>query len=375
MSTFPSFSAASADPFERGRQLGAASARFVHESVDVYRETFTYYAKLDWDQVRELAAAFREPITAYDEQIMREMDGLAAGAGVEPEDILAVNARTEIMFGVASRVGPSECTSFFVGPSASADGHVLVGQNWDWRTRCAESTILAEVDQGPDRPAFVMLAEGGLVGKLGYNAAGIGVVTNAMISDRDKGQIGVPFHVVLRGLLNATTLEEALAAIVRAPRAASANYLIASATGHALDVETGPGGVETVFLTQPTADLLAHSNHYTCAIPFADVGAATWDDSSCRIDVMRRFLDDHRGELSRELVVEVLRDHEGHPHSLCRHPDEAAPVVEQAMTVGSWVIDLTDLVSDIAAGPPCETPYEELTPAFARRALASTRPA
>ena len=40
-------------------------------------------------------------------------------------------------------------------------------------------------------------------------------------------------------------------------------------------------------------------------------------------------------------------------------------------TVASWVIDLTDLVASVTAGPPCESSYEPLRPAFARAGVAT----
>lgn len=366
MSALRHVQVASEDAHGRGRQYGERAGELIAASIEVYRETFAYYAELDWSRVRTLAAEFRDPIAAHDDQIMAEMDGIAAGAGLDPEDILAINARTEIMFGLGSKVAPPECTAFFVGPQASADGHVLIGQNWDWRTRCAETTILVEVDQGPGRPAFVMLVEAGLIGKLGFNSAGVGVATNALVSELDRGRPGIPYHVLLRMLLNAPTLEAARAAILASDRSASANYLVGSADGRAFDAETAPGGADTAFFTELGEGVLAHTNHFTCAPAFADVGGQNWPDSTVRMDRMGALLAERSGELTPRLLAERLRDHEGFPNSLCRHPDPDAPSVEQAMTVASWIVDLTERVALAAGGPPCEESFEPVTPQFAR---------
>jgi isopenicillin-N N-acyltransferase like protein len=360
---FPAFCASSDDAYERGRQLGSAAARHIRGSVDVYAETFRHYTGLAWSDVRRHAGRFHDPIAAYDPEIAREIEGIAAGASLPVEDVLAVNARSEIMFGLKA-TPPSECTSFYVGPSATADGHVLVGQNWDWRTRTEATTILAEVGQGA-RPSFLMLAEAGLVGKIGFNSAGIGVAANALVSDIDRGEPGVPFHVVLRGILNASTLEEAVAAVMRARRSASANYLIASATGHAVDIETGPGGVEHAFMTHPDEDVLAHSNHFTCAISFGDASVGEWLSSPVRIDTMRTALQARRGTLTRETLPDLLSDHTAFPNSICRHPDETEHEVEQSSTVASWVIDLSDLRASVCNGPPCSGSFVPVEPTFA----------
>lgn len=368
MSSFARYQVASADPFDRGRQLGTVAATQIHGSIDAYSGIFGFTTGLEWDDARRAARAYRDPIAEYDADILAEMEGLAAGARVGIDDILAINARTEIMFGLSAPA--SECTSFFAGPSTTVDGHTLVGQNWDWRFRCAPNTILAEVSQEGAGPTFVMMAEAGLIGKLGFNEAGIGVAANALVADIDHGEPGVPFHVVLRGILNSATVEEALSAIVRAKRAASANYVIASSDGRCLDVEAGPGGVENVFLVQPDAGLLAHANAYTAATPFLDAGK--WPDSANRQQRVRDHLEAGRGRITPEYIEEILRDHDGRPTSVCRHPRENVDEMELGATLGSWIIDLTTLTAQLAEGSPCESEYHTFVPAFsASRTTAS----
>jgi len=362
MTGFPYFRIAAADPRERGRQLGLAAKGQIEQTVEFYRSYFSDVAALQWPDVRRAARKFRPVIAAYDEQVLEEIDGIAEGADLSVDDVLAINARTELMFGLAGGMTP-ECTAFYVGPSASADGHVLLGQNWDYYPGASASTILVEVEQR-DRPSFVMLAEAGLVGKLGFNAAGIGVATNFLLSDRDKGQPAVPYHVVLRGILNSKSAEEALSAVVRARRAASANYLIASAAGIGVNLETGPGGVETVFVSHPTDDLIAHANNFTCAVNLADAGLELIPGSPGRMTRMSEQLQARRGSLTREELVELLRDHHGRPDSICQHENEELPQAKRAASLASWVIDLTERVANICAGQPCAGTYEWLAPAF-----------
>jgi isopenicillin-N N-acyltransferase-like protein len=50
-------------------------------------------------------------------------------------------------------------------------------------------------DEGPD---FVTVVEAGLLAKTGMNAAGLGLVTNALVTDADVGEPGLPYHVLLR---------------------------------------------------------------------------------------------------------------------------------------------------------------------------------
>ena len=94
------------------------------------------------------------------------MRGLAEGAGVGYEDVLALNVRTEVMFAAKARQAreamrqPSECSAFAVLPGASAIGHTLVGQNWDWLLHSFDTVVVLEVEQD-DGPNFVSVVEAG----------------------------------------------------------------------------------------------------------------------------------------------------------------------------------------------------------------------
>jgi len=369
-SPFPLIRVSSADARERGQIMGEEARGRIAESVDAYQETFDHYTGLPWDEVTELALEFAPPIEAYDPEILAEIEGTAEGAGLSLGDLLAVNARSEIMFGL-NATPPPECTAFFVAPTATADGHTLIGQNWDWRPRAIESTTLFEIEQGPGKPSLAMLPEAGLVGKTGFNEHGIGITLNALVSDLDKGERQVPIHVIMRGVLNSRTFEEAFGKIAATRRAASGNYTIGSANGEGMAVEVGPGGPQNVGMMKPVDGVVAHSNHFACQVAFGDVGAGKWPDSAHRIDTMRDFLVTRRGAITTETMKEILRNDHGHPDAICRFPNPEEHPVEQAATVASVIMDLTTRTAEITAGPPNESEYFHFTPEFAAASSAA----
>src|SRR5438445_7038283 len=217
---------------ERGRRYGERTADRVRRSIDAYREVFAQKAGWDWPTVTAQALRFREPIEGFNPRYLEELQGLAEGAGVGVEDVLAINVRTEVMYSAAARAAErqgrpfGECSSFAVLPEASADGHTLIGQNWDWLMHSSETVVVLEVrqDEGPD---YVTVVEAGLLAKTGMNSSGIGLATNALATDLDRGEPGVPYHVVLRGILDAENMSDALAVAQRGFRSSSANYLVA----------------------------------------------------------------------------------------------------------------------------------------------------
>jgi isopenicillin-N N-acyltransferase like protein len=350
-------------PHDRGVQLGQQSADRIRNSIAMYTEAFDHYTGLSWNEVRERALAYRPAIDAYDEEMIPEMEGTAEGAGLELEDILALNTRTEIMYGHQEHV-LAECTAFGARRSATANGNVLMAQNWDWLPAAADSCILLEVDPD-DRPSFVTFVEAGLLAKMGFNDHGVGMVTNLLLTEEDRGDPGVPFHAVLRRILMSPSFDDAVAAVTDAQRASSGNYLIASVDGDLVNLEARPGGVHAI---EPESDTVHHANSFCGPIgSHDDRGLEALPDSPARTARMGARLEAAHGRLDLETISDLLQDHEGGPSSICRHVPDGAHPVEGIVTVASVILDLAAARMDLAFGQPCETPREPVVPEFARR--------
>ena len=352
-------------PRERGRQYGEQARERVALSVEAYREVFAHYAGWDWDKVTEEARRFEPAVAAYDERYLEEMRGIAEGAGLPFEAVLALNVRTEVMFAAKARQAaaaarPHECSSFAVLPEASADGHTLVGQNWDWLLHCFDTVVVLEArqDEGPD---FVTVVEAGLLAKTGMSSSGIGLATNALVTDHDVGRPGVPYHVVLRAILDAETISDALVAIQRAPRSSSANYLVAHEDGVAVDVEGAPGDFSRRFLLFPVDGMLVHTNHFLSpAFDLKDVSLWAMPDSPFRLERVRTAVTAGYGHHSAETFQQLLADHVNYPSGVCCHPDTRLRPWDQGTTVASVIMDLDARRLWLADGHPCTTPYREL---------------
>jgi isopenicillin-N N-acyltransferase-like protein len=347
-------------PFERGQQYGAQAAGRVRKSVDIYRRVFQHYAGWDWDQVTTHAKAYAAPIETYRAHFIDEMHGIAAGAGLAFEDVLALNVRTEIMFAAVARAAAGECTAVVALPEATADGHTLLAQNWDWKPDAAETVVLleAEPDQGP---RFITAVEAGLLAKTGMNSAGIGLVTNALVSDQDQGTPGVPYHAVLRAILESERMTEAVLAVTYHRRASSANYLIAHRDGEAINVEAAPGDYARVYTAFPERGIYSHTNHFICrGFDLKDVGLWDGPGSLFRQHRAGKFLAGQRGHCDVAALQEILADHFNYPNAICAHPDADLPRVEQYATVFSIVMDLSAGRMWLAPGNPCEASYREV---------------
>src|SRR6266511_2581609 len=136
MGVYPTI-AVSGSPRRRGEQHGALAADRVRRSLAGYRAAY-WASGVTWAAARERAAAFVPWIERYDSRQLEELEGIAAGARVDPLDVVALNVRTEMInsaevLGAPAR--PAECTALAL---RRADGSALIAQNWDYFEHCRE---------------------------------------------------------------------------------------------------------------------------------------------------------------------------------------------------------------------------------------------
>jgi isopenicillin-N N-acyltransferase-like protein len=332
----------------------------------MYDRIFESYAGWDWARVTEHAQGYVPAIETYRGHLLEEMRGIADGADLAWDDVLALNVRTEVMFAAVARASAAGCTAVVALPESTAAGQTLLAQNWDWKPEAADNLVVLEArpDSGP---SFVTVVEAGLLAKTGLNSAGIGLVTNALVSDEDRGEPGVPYHVILRAILESDRVSRALLAITRHRRASSANYLIAHRDGEAVNVEAAPGDYARVFIDFPRAGPYGHTNHFVCPrFDLKDVELWNGPGSLLRLRRAERLLEERQGALDIVGLQEVLSDHFSYPDSVCAHSDPSLPPVEQYVTLFSIIMDLDAASLWLATGNPCQSQYHRLETGLSR---------
>jgi isopenicillin-N N-acyltransferase-like protein len=334
--------------FERGCQLGTLCREEVENTLESYGRVFKRYGNLDKSDILKLATPFIDIIAKYDPELIEEISGIAKAMEHPIEELVAINARTELMFQNAIK----ECTSIAVLPDITSGDKIFIGQNWDWIEMLRGSLILLEVEQ-PDRPTILMLAEAGIIGKIGMNSSGIGVCLNVLIADGAKR--GVPIHVILRGILNSETLGEAIGSVLRAGSGGCSHFLIGSTDGEAIGIEVAFHDAEVIY---PAEGIFTHANHFLSKSPERkDQGRVRYPDSLIRDYRALRALRAKKKKLSLEDLKSVLCDHFNYPHSICRHPAPKTDELEEIVSLASVIMDLKSRTLHLAEGPPCKHPY------------------
>jgi len=338
--------------YSRGQQHGSRTRAAIGKNLDTYAKLFKHYSNLDWKQIRQEAERFIPIIEKYDPEIMEEIQGIADGAERGVEEIVALNARYELIYS-----SWTVCTSFVATPEATSSRHTLMGQNWDWSVFVRDTCVILKIEQ-EGKPSILTFMEAGMVGKIGLNSAGIGLCVNGLVSNKDKRLPSTPFHVICREILNSKNMSDAVEAVLRAERKCSANYLIVHENGEAIDLEAAPGDVD---YKQPMRGILVHANHFTSTkLGIRDPWKVRWPDTLVREQRAKSFLDQGYGKIDIKIVQQLLRDHFNHPNSICKHEDEREPEIEQEITAASIIMDLNEKEIYVSAGPPCENEYRAL---------------
>jgi isopenicillin-N N-acyltransferase-like protein len=344
-------------PYERGKRYGSLCSMFIQDVIAFYRRIFEVKSNLSWDQSLAKAKEFVPFIRDYDSEIMEEMEGIAAGAGRPLEEVVALNVRSELLFLLAARKEALKpcCTSVAVLPPAAQQGQILLAQNWDWYAQVRDRCVILRITQA-GRPDIFQVVEAGLIAKVGMNSVGIGLCTNALVSD--DWRVGVPYHAILRKILNAGSMTEAIGAVTKPLRASSGNYLIGHEQGEAIGIEAAPGDLNFIF---PEKGVITHTNHYKVLNPrIQDRIPALWPDSIVRDYRAGKVLTEGRGKIGIRKLQQVLTDHFDKPYSVCTHPDSAHPDEEPGQTNFSIIMNLPAKKIYLAKGPPCEHGYVKM---------------
>ena len=340
--TTPPVVRAAGGPEERGRTIGAALAEPIHRSLDFYRRFLERRGAGPGD-LPGLLGLYREAWAASLPHVLAELDGMAEGAEVPWWELFAVNDFEELEAMLPEPAGIERCTAFAVsGPQGT-----LLGHNEQWFAGDA-GNIAVIVGQPDDGSAFASPTVATCLPAVGMNAAGMaqGVMSLSHRDDRE----GVPRVPVSRHALQAVDPEDAFTRVTVAGRSGGYAYVLARA-----------GGWTSMFETSATSiaqwpEEAAHTNHYL-APPLAEGGTASAGSVS-RLERLRELLAERR-PATPEDAMDILRDHDSVPQSICLHADPADGD-EASAVLFSMVCHLEERRMWVAAGNPCIEPYREI---------------
>ena len=345
-------------PYERGLKYGQTCKEEIAISVRNYRDLFALRKKLTWEQAQQLSRRYLPAIRALDEAYIDEMQGIADGAGITFDEVLTINARTELLHtGLSADDLMQECTAFAAMAPTTKDDVVLAGQTWDFTLLQRQAVVIVRIPAEGNRPGLLFFPEAGMIGGKGMNSAGLSLTLNALRT-KERGE-GLPVHIRMRRILECTTLNQAYEHAVRGAMPSAANLMMTHKDGVALNVELDPSAIDVLL---PQQGVLVHTNHFLGPKNLLIHDHAGSGSTYIRLQRAQQLFCDKHG-LTMEDAQAAFRDHKGYPTSICAHPvNPATPVtITQNATNFGLVMDLTHLEVWLAWGNPCENPFVKIT--------------
>lgn len=321
-------------PREIGRSHGEALRDRIASALGIYSIALARSEA----ELREAGASIAARIRSFSPDLAEEIEGIAEGARVEPHRIHVLNARSELMAGASDG-----CTALFA-PRAG-----VLGQNWDWLALLEPLVVVLRIERR-DGVRLATLTEPGMVGKIGCNAAGIGVCLNFVYAPGPLD--GVPVHVVLRDLLHQSDLSAARKRVDEAGTGRAANVLVGSASDGGFDVTwLGNRRVWTSISDAP----FSHTNHVG---DDRSTGGPFWENSLARL---ARAHELERGVESFDDLIGFLADRADAEHPICRAyaPLDLVPGVEVG-TVATVAMDLREGRLHVRRGPDPAAPLQRI---------------
>jgi isopenicillin-N N-acyltransferase like protein len=338
---------------EAGAQVGETCAETIRASVGPEH----FDAKIPGGRTREeqlaLADRYREVTAAAYPWYMKELEGIAEGAGEDPRALFACMIE-EIWYLPYAQQLQGRCTDLVAVPPATADGRILVAHNNDMPRTYQEQLVAIEWSVS-ERPVVLTIGDG-LWMSAGWNSAGLSFTGNELAPLDEK--IGIPREIQFRSMLQQPSMEMAVGEALRHDRASSYNQVLVGRTGEVVNVE---GSATDAELTGPDGrGHLVHTNHYTCERMLRYEGDPGYvPHSSERYDHARRLLASAEpGTVTTQLLRSFLSDHGGKPNCLCRHPELWGGPNDSA-TAFWCVADVTEMRIAFGRGNPCDSVAQE----------------
>ncbi|RWR07494.1 C45 family autoproteolytic acyltransferase/hydrolase [Siminovitchia fortis] len=345
---------------EIGFEHGSKGKQEVINSLETYEKLFYGFKKISWSEAKEYALLHLNAIEKYDLQMVEEMEGVAKGAGVDFEDILTLNARSEIALTNKGNIFSDGCTTMAITSPIIND--TIIGQTWDWTALQKNSLLLLDI-QAKSKPRITMVTEGGIIGKIGYNSAGVGLCFNALITDKKTNEI--PIHLGTRAVLNSYSQAEAISKVANGQMAASASFLIGyddgDGNGMAVNPEVSPYGIDYI---GGDDGWLAHTNHICSSSlksKLKDLNDLRYEDSILRKKRADQLIKE--GVAAKEPINEKtferwLSDTFNKPSSINHFQNENAPEHRKMETIFSIIINLSNRRALLRIGQEGE--FEEI---------------
>lgn len=334
--------------YEIGLTHGSVAKARIEAAIDNYTRLFEDSVQMSWSDATTYAERFIPALSQKVPHLLEEMQGIADGAKVRLNDIVALNARSEIaLTRPAVSSPPDGCTAF---SKNSITGDQFLQQNWDWMGSQLPQIVVLKITT-PQGRRLTTVTEAGIVAKVGMNDQGVGVTLNALKTVQMDPSL-LPIHVALRVVLEAESAQDAIDKLQTLGVSSAAHFLIADPNS-SLGVEVNP---LRFGILRPDAETgsVFHTNHCVCDDLPKDLTELPWlSDSAPRLSRIEHLVSlIPLDQFGFDTIFEIFKDEDNPPNSVNRQVDPTAKI--GICTVFNIIMNCTKKEMRITFGRPTE---------------------
>lgn len=347
--------------YEIGLQHGKELKNEIADIIVEWKKNTSEILKKDADEILKdfyAYANFEKDIKKWTPELYEEVRGIADGSNQKFKDVLILNLLDEFWVYV-DNINNHHCSS--VGVPARKGNPGYLSQNMDLESYTDGFQVLMKIAKTETNPEQLILTYPGLIGLIGLNEKGIGVVVNTLMQLEASSE-GLPVAFVIRHLINMTDKEKMLDFIKNVKHASGQNYIL-GIKGEIYDFEASTNKV-VLFDPGNKNGTVYHTNH-----PLVNDNVKPWfkkyapnkpKDSVIQTNSHYRFVTLEKRlanteNISDQTIIETLSSKENKQNPVCRTNSGGNGL----FTFSSVIMTLSNSpVLKITAGPPDESDYQ-----------------
>jgi hypothetical protein len=331
--------------YEIGRAVGAAMRESILGHLRYSGDYSNGVGYLESEGRGTLDSMFSHAREAFP-GLVEELEGMADALEVPLMNLFAFNCRSEIRM----IQNPPGCSTI----ALKRDGMTVLAHNEDGSDLNIGRMFVARVTP-PSGVTFTAFVYPGLLPGNGPGVNDRGIVQTTNYIQPKSVADGIPRYFICRAILEAGSLDEAVAKATVEPRAFPFHHnLVSLEEGRMISLETAAWPATAHDLME-IEGFYIHTNHFLHDPMVAGKEPGTrpydvpYESSTTRLKVLTEAVKEGGEPTGVEGILDLLSLHRGRPYSPCRHPQGDV----RGATLGTAVFQAPEKKMVLYHGNPC----------------------
>ncbi len=315
---------------EWGNSHGEEFKDAINELVEIRTNLMLEKNPLLRNKLDELAKQQFEISKNYSPHLADELEGIAKGSNKTITEIVILNNYTDFRDIELNEEG---CSTIHIQRGEKS----FSGQTWDMHSSAKRFVNVIHIPKNDHSPEHIVFSLVGCLGMMGLNTHKCFIGVNNINTKNAKA--GLIWPLLVRSALETKNFNELERKITSAPVTSGHNYIISTPENGA-HWEITPEEKECIGKSKRgDASEIFHTNHCLGEkIKKIEDPQSSSSTTHNRFEILAKKTP--LIETNKDLIS-LLKDHEGHPKSICSHYESGKQ--DPSMTCGGGVVDFQDL--------------------------------